>query len=757
MATRVRADPEYLSEEAFNALLAQDGSPEAPQRAPANPNAPARQDRDVVRRPDGSSYTVLNRSFTNKTPTELLNEGYELDPATGSWFQTLPGSINTEDYGFRVLTDQELEARRVAEEQGVAKQAALESVRQASDQALFGGSNQGAYLRGAVEQAPFLDEALAGGTALATGQSYDQVRDFQRGMAQTDRENNGTARNVGGVAGALAGFAAPGSRFIGGAASGVGQSLRAAGVGSAYGAAYGGGAADDSYASRLQGAVGGAVGGAVAGGAIQGGLNYAQRLASITSINRPPPISGTPEQMAASRIVRTMEPGALSERTRLNDLGLSPSVMDVTGGTTERLVRTAAAPAGTGSNLAVENATGRAANLKPEILSDVRGLSPIDDTAEGLASSLTSRRSNLARDEYPGPYSQPITIPDDVRALLSDDSGRSSIRMARADAAEIPDNAAQVSELDALLNADLRSGPLPQVSAGTVDAIVQATRTRASRFQERGLNRRAAGAYQRREIIDNSLDNVEGLEDARGTYRGLSQQIDALEPRNALNIFEDPRDFARRLEGMSPEARDAALVRVRQDLSDVIGGQRNAGTGSIDTVTQAQYSRQNLAALLGEERANQLLSSISSRVQQAQRAARVSPNTGSQTQLRGMDEGTLGAAEALGAVTDAGRGLVGDTPAIARTIDRVLTSIRSRSMSPEVREQIVRFGIGSADDLERIVMLADEARAAGRPVPRAVRSFIESSRQTIGPQFATSLESALLPMRAAAEEEQGPQ
>ncbi|MCP5804549.1 hypothetical protein NL322_28640, partial [Klebsiella pneumoniae] len=72
------------------------------------------------------------------------------------------------------------------------------------------------------------------------------------------------------------------------------------------------------------------------------------------------------------------------------------------------------------------------------------------------------------------------------------------------------------------------------------------------------------------------------------------------------------------------------------------------------------------------------------------------------------------------------------------------------------REAIVRLGLGSADELENIVSMAEAARASGRPPPRAVRQFIDRSRNTLGAQnpVAIELQRLLLPSRVSAEEEQ---
>lgn len=685
----------------------------APRQDTGAANVTLSDGRKLVRRPDGSMYEVASSSYTNETPTQLLNQGYEPDE-NGVYAKTI-GS-------------QEIPWSNVPEAQPLPP---LQS------------GNVEAFSQGATEQIPFLDEAAAFAAAKLGGYDYADVRALQGDLSQYDRQNYGAARNAGGVSGFAAGLAAPGGAG--------GSVIKATGLGAGYGALYGLGAGEGSLADRAPGGAIGAAGGAVGGAAIQGVTNLAaRRLTGIAGVGRAP-LRGSDQDRAAIRVANAINDtgGAVSERQRLTDLGLSPSIMDIGGGTNERLVRTAAGPAGPGADAAVDNLIARQASLKPDVIRDVRGLTPVTESADDLAASLTARRRNLAREEYAAPYSQTVAVPDDVRAILSDEPGRAAIRAARANAVELRD-AQQVAELDRLMNADLTAGPLPEVSAGTLDRIVQATRERATRFSDRGLNARAAGAIGRRETLDAALDNVEGLADARATYRGLSEQIDALDPRKALDIFEDPRDFARRLEGLSPQAREAALVRVTQDITDVLGGQRAAGTGTIDTAAQAPYARQNLEALLGAERAGQFIDTIAARVQQTQRAARVSPNTNSQTFGRMQDDATFQTAERLGAGLDVVQGVRGNPMAIARTIDR----LRARAtMSPAEREEVVRLGLGSADELERILMIADQARSQGRRLPREVRRFVEQVETRLGAPTADALLGVLQPSRSLAEQE----
>ena len=590
-----------------------------------------------------------------------------------------------------------------------------------------------AFAASAAEQIPFLDEAAALGAALLTGESYERTRETERAARAADREQQGLARNVGGVAGFATGLAAPGAAYVRGA-QGAGRIGRASAVGAGYGGLYGAGAGEDTYGSRLSGLAGGAAIGGVTAGAAQAASPYIARGAGavsrgVRSIFNP---SGairargavTPEMSAATRLEPFVTPEAMAERARLQELGVNPSVMDVTGGTSERLVRTAAGPAGPGAELMVDASVRRQANLRPEVIGVTRQLSDDPRTASQVQEGLLETRSRLADEMYPEAYQTRVPVGEDVLAALSDEPGRAALRRARA-AAVARQDAEQVAEIDGLL-----SGQIQEVAAGTLDRVRIAMGGRARAMQQRPDTRDiAAGLFGRESQIDAALEGVEQLAPARATYRTLTQAADAI--TNAPDVLTTaPEDYARWIAGASPEVREAAIIGARQNIMDTLGRQANAGSRSLDNISQANYAQENLASLLGPEEAQRYIDQIVARVQGAQRFNRASPNTNSQTFGRLADEQAMGAAEVVGAGSDVVRGVTGDVGAIARTIDR----IRARAtMTPAEREAIVRLGIGSADELERIVALADQARALRRPPPREVRAWVLNARNVLGP------------------------
>lgn len=353
------------------------------------------------------------------------------------------------------------------------------------------------------------------------------------------------------------------------------------------------------------------------------------------------------------------------------------------------------------------------------------------------------------------------------RATQAVRQGQNDLEMYVIDAKDFaPDLAGRPSrpvdrnEIDSLLR-DLGVEPSgatttsgPTVSAGTLDRVRIAMGNRAEALGRNATGARdvAGGLRDRAGSIDNALSSVPELAPARATYSDLSGALEQID--NASAIFTaDPQDFARTVSIMSPTQREAAVIGLRQEILDTLGGQKASGTGSIQRLAESNYARQNLEILLGPEEAGRYIANIEARVQQTQRAARVSPNTNSQTYGRTLDDEMQGAAQLVGAAVDGGQALTGNPFAIARTIDR----IRSRAtLSPEERSAIVQLGIGSADDLERIVQVAEMARSQGRPPPRAVRQYLERSRNVLGSQspVAQQLEQLLLPARVLAEEQE---
>lgn len=701
------------------------------------------------------AYGVVAESYTNEPAEQLRAQGYELEPSTGKWVKVVgtapyPGSQAQEPPPWQndaVLTDSQTRAA----EQAVRTNGAYDAGNSVFQGLLAGFADElagktaglGQLGRNAIRRVQ--GQPIEINSADLSDAVTNEWRQQERQFAQSNPVQNIGGQVVGGL-------------LTGGGAIGTG--IRGAAItGAAYGATSGAGNAEGGVIERLpSAAVGGVVGGAL-GGAVQGGgqvaAPYISRIAGITGAASNPIRNAAarrgadPETRAAMRFVDTLDPqAAFAERTRLQSLGLQPSLADVGGNTSERLIRTAAGPAGPAADIAVTNAVSRQANLKPEIMAVTRGLSPEPGTASQYVDALTSRRSNLASAEYAPAYQARVPVSEEVITALADEPGRAALRRARL-AAVARQDSQQVQEIDALLS----GSPPGEISAGTLDRVRIAMQGRGAAMQQRPDTRDIAGGlFGRASQLDTALEAVPELAPARANYRNLSGAIEAVDA--ASQVFSTaPEDFAAIVSRMTPEQRNAMIVGVRQEIMDTLGGQRNAGTGSLQTISESPYARQNLEALLGPDEASRYIEGIRARVQQSQRAQRISPNTNSQTFGRSMDEDTFSAANMIGAGVDAIQGARGNVVAIGRTIDR----IRARAtMSPEERQAIAQLGLGSADELERIVQLADQARATGRRTPREVRAYILRTRNVLGAQTPEQLqiERLLLPAPASAEEEQ---
>lgn len=695
---------------------------------------------------NGQRYATVRSAYTTETPEELAAQGYALDPATGSYAKTV-GQVDVTPQG-----------------QGPW---ANDPIVQAPTQDRSGFGSFGSFAQGAAEQIPFLDEAAAGLLSVTNGIPYSEARSLQSGLAADDRANRPFARDAGGVTGFAAGLAAPGGAFVRGA-TGVERLARGAAVGAAYGGLYGAGAGEDTYSSRLTGLGVGATVGGLGGAAVEAAAPYATKLAGIASnaagsvaeriggtgmqaraaARRAAPTGMGPETNAAVRFADQIGPEQFARRDQARALGVNLSVVDTLDNAGERLVRSAAGPAGPGADAAVDNLIRRQANLKPEVMGVTRNLTGDPRTANAFRQSLEDTRSTLATEQYRPAYETPVAVTEDVLSALGDEPGRAALRRARQ-AAVARRDANQVAEIDGLL-----TGDAAEVSAGTLDRIRIALGNRADALGRNATGARdvAGGLRSRAGDIDTALEQVSALAPARATYRDLSGAIDSLD--NASAIFNTaPEDFAAQVQSLTPTQREAMTVGVRQEILDALGRQREAGTGGLQTLAEAPYTRQNLEALLGPEEAGRYVDSIRLRVGQTQRAARLSPNTNSQTYGRSIDDETFNVANAIGAVADGAQALRGSPAGLARTIERI--GARA-ALTPQERASIVEMGLGSADDLERIVRVAAQARAAGRRPPREVQAFIVRSRNVLGANNPATqqLETLLLPTRVSAEEEQ---
>ena len=724
--------------------------------------------RSATKQASSRRYGVVNSSFTNETSDQLRAQGYEQDE-NGVWYKvvgTAQDPSSNDPYA-SIREAQPTESQLRAEE--------IAAQRVAQGDALSSGG--GALQQGL--QLGFADE-MAGGIAglgqmasnavrTATGQPIEvnsaDLRNALTRQVRQEQDRFAAERPVSNVA-----LQAAGGLLTGGGSIGTG--LRGAlATGAAYGGGYGAGTAEGGFAERLPSAATGAVVGGALGGAVQGGASlaapYVQRLAGIAG--RITGQRGDPEVVAAERIVRQM---ARSGRTgrEINDeisafrsAGLEPSIIDIGGENLRATVRAAASGEGRGRQLATDYLEGVQASVGPRTIERARRLTPGEDRDSiTLAGDLTAARRTEADQLYGNAYNQEIEVPAEVIRTLRGEEGAAAIAEARRIAALENDDAA-VAALDALSVADLDARP---VATGKALEYVRAAYADAAANTEGRL----ASAFQGRvDVLDNGLDAIPELREARQAYSLASQQIDAVggvpdrlgvqrlgrpnrRPQNALTTNSDR--YAAYVEGLPPEAQAANQVYQRDRIIESLGRAREGAVGPLSTIRagsslpagpNAPIVARNLEATFPGQ-GQQFQQDINLAREQVSNAAFVAPNTGAKSANVLIDTAAEGMQTAANVATG------GKAAVIRLAIDN---AIRRIGLNEAEREAIVRLGIGSADELQRIAALAYQARSAGRPPPRAVRAFVDRSRNTLGAQnpVAQQIEMLLLPARVSAEEE----
>lgn len=505
----------------------------------------------------------------------------------------------------------------------------------------------------------FADELDAAGAALETGASnvfkratgqkpeYGMGDAYGAVMDANAKADNIFARehpiqNVGlQIAGGAVGpGVAAGARYVGGARSLAGATVRSAAVGGAAGAVAGAGSSRGM--DRVAGAGKGAVTGAVVGTALPAVGRAAQtagRAADNATGGRLGNLFGGHEVRALDRVREALrrdgaDEAAIARVTQEWEAtgAPPPMLMNVAGENTRRLVRLAGMKEGDAATTLGGMARRERANMPATARARARELTPGEARpANVVAEAATEARSAAAQRGYAGPYAQPVQVPDTVRDMLRDPSGRAIVARARADAVENGDWAMQ-AELEQILQGG--DGPLPRVSAGTLDRLSIAARERAGTFVQRGARNRARGSLGRRDQIEGVLEQVPEIQPARGNYRAHSQFVEGVEDVGPNVLKQTADEFAPQFEAIPEGAIDprqaGARIGARQVLTDAFGQTPRKARTVIDSVADADDAQRNLRSLFGGE-ADRFVEAVRRIRQRVDDAQFVDPNAGSKT------------------------------------------------------------------------------------------------------------------------------
>lgn len=576
-------------------------------------------------------------------------------------------------------------------------------------------------------------------------------------------------------------FQLAGGALTGGATLGTGA-LGAVGTGAAYGAGAGFNAGTGNALDRAPGAViGGVVGGGV-GGAVQVGgqaaAPYINRIVSITGAGTRPfrEAVGTafgqrpePAVVAARRLADQAGRSGVSPESASADIlrfrgaGLEPSVLDIGGQNLRATVRAAGAGEGPGREMAVQYAEGVRSSVGPRSIERARRLTGNDPRDSiTMAGDITRSRRSDARTLYSDAYNQEITVPNEIVGALRGPEGAAAIREARRIAGIERDDAA-IRALDNLAVADFDQAVTANGKA--LDYVRQAYSDMA-RDAEGNLGSALQGRVSE---IEDGLNLIPELRTARTAYRNASEQIDAVggvpdrlgrqrlgrperAPQNVLTT--DASRYGAYVEGLSPEAQAANQVYQRDQIVRSLGQAREGAVGPLNQISagsnlpagpNAPVVARNLEATFPGQ-GQQFQQDIRLAREQVSGANFVDPNTGSPTAGRLQDAAIEGAQAAANVATG------GKAAVIRMGVDRL---IRNMGLNEAERAAIVQLGIGSADDFERIVQIANLSRQRGAPPPAEVRDYLLRSRNILGANAPEQLqlEQLLLPAPVSAEEE----
>jgi hypothetical protein len=389
------------------------------------------------------------------------------------------------------------------------------------------------------------------------------------------------------------------------------------------------------------------------GGALAGGVAATGALRSINavSVGKGGPAIIDPNDIAASKMRAAVASDGGTEVVGRNsaawaDSGASgPTLVDVGGNNVRRLVR-ASASGGTGQaqNIATDYAGRIRANFQDQVIDHTNGLTPgVRDSANSYAARLEQAQADTAKANYGAVKGQPVTMTPDALAALRGKPGQEAIAKAMEDAAANQDHQT-MADLQKLQVADLDHPPT--VSAQALEAVRRSMgEIGAGKAATPGNGYGAAGYFGRKAGLDTALDATPGLKPARAAYAQMQAGRDAVD--TGMGVISTPSaDYASQIadlagKGGPPNLGPGLQVGARQALVNKLETGADGATGAAKTISQSSRATQNLGQTFGQDRAAQYQAAVGNEVKRVGNADYISPNTGSQTELRGQDTASL--------------------------------------------------------------------------------------------------------------------
>ncbi len=618
----------------------------------------------------------------------------------------------------------------------------------------------GAFVSGAGEQVPLLDEGATALGALIRGQSFSEARNDYRDMQTALNEQEGGLRDAGGVAGFLGTMAIPGvggAKYISQGAGRAAQIGRAMQVGAGTGALYGGANAEGGIEDRAQSAALGAALGAGTGGVVQGaapivgeglrrvgsgfseaGSVFSRGLGRVAPEAEITPDATTAAQQYMARLLETS--GADLANNPIAALGKPITAAEAIGPSGIANMAALSRRSGRAGNMAQSQLGARAVEQPNRVVQDFADLTGMDpagsaDMVQNLATAGRARAAPLYEAAYarPGAVRSPL-IDELLTRPASRDAMRRAVKIAANEGRDPNTMGFQFDEAGDVIRVQEPSmETLDYVKRGLDDVLNTYRDSTTRRLNLDGEGRSVVG------IATQLRDELVRLNPAYG--EALSAGGDPIRLEEAFRLSDrlfqvgtPQRTFATATERMGGAERNALVAGFADRLF------RDAQSGRLSTRQLNQLNvpvtREKLASLIGHEGADSFMQRIAAEIELARSGGRMAPGTNSVTAeaLEAMAEqdGSTGFTADLARNMAQGRGDI--MGALALTVGKAAVApatgfVRGMTVAkPQaVRDEIARLLLLSPEELQaQITAVAGSAR----PAPGALAKGLQA---TAGP------------------------
>lgn len=311
----------------------------------------------------------------------------------------------------------------------------------------------------------------------------------------------------------------------------------------------------------------------------------------------------TDEERVIRKLIKTQKLGdvkAKVEAAAKQGIELSPvDIVDNIG--RARMMKAAAM--NTPGRIKVADAADQAVVNFPDRVSKQvrRNISKTPRGPEAVAQELEDIQGQMAREGYREPYQQPLQLDNRLLGALKSEEGHRAIDEALKVARERPegDPAMQgLSDISRMMQPRYNQGgmhnlaevQMPSVPASVLDRIQIALRQRSKNLLKgENANAALAGTVRgRRNIVNAALDEVSGLQEARGNYAMSQKIIDAAEGAPMALRPGTTEELGQLTQGLDMNALAPARDVLAHEMIGKLGERTSAAPGTAKMMLSPQ-------------------------------------------------------------------------------------------------------------------------------------------------------------------------